>query len=110
AHGTALATVLPEVLATYLAVRERELALVGVALGVVGPADRPATAARAAIDGLDALLRRVGQRRTLRELGLAADAQPVVVADAVDDAAIANSPRIPSGDEIAAILAAVSGA
>jgi alcohol dehydrogenase class IV len=110
AHGTALATVLPEVLATYLAVRERELALVAVALGVAGPADPPAAAARAAIDGLDALLRRVGQRRTLRDLGLGPDLAAIVVADAVDDAAIANSPRIPSRDEIAAILATVSGA
>jgi alcohol dehydrogenase len=110
AHGTALATVLPEVLASYIGVRERELALVAVALGVAGPADPPAAAARAAIDGLDALLRRVGQRRTLRELGLGPDLEPIVVADAVDDAAIANSPRIPSGDEIGAILAAVSGA
>jgi len=110
AHGTALATVLPEVLASYLDVRERELALVAVALGVAGPADPPAEAARAGIDGLDALLRRVGQRRTLRELGLGPDLEAVVVADAVDDAAIDNSPRIPSGDEIAAILATVSGA
>ena len=53
---------------------------------------------------------RVGQRRTLRELGLGPDLEPVIVADAVDDAAIANSPRIPSADEIAAILATVSGA
>jgi alcohol dehydrogenase len=110
AHGTALATVLPEVLATYLDVRERELGLIAVALGVAGPADPPAEAARAAIDGLDDLLRRVGQRRTLRELGLGPDLESTVVADAIDDAAIANSPRIPSGDEIAAILATVSGA
>jgi alcohol dehydrogenase len=109
-HGTALATVLPEVLATYLDVRERELALIAVALGVAGPADPPADAARAGIDGLDVLLRRVGQRRTLRELGLGPDLESTVVADAIDDAAIANSPRIPSGTEITAILATVSGA
>lgn len=110
AHGTALATVLPEVLATYLDVRERELALVAVALGVAAPMDPPADVARAAIDGLDRLLHRVGQRRTLRTLGLGPDLEAMVVADAVDDAAIANSPRIPSADEIAAILATVSGA
>jgi alcohol dehydrogenase class IV len=110
AHGTALATVLPEVLWTYLDVRERELALIAVALGVAGPADPPAAAARAAIDGLDGLLRRVDQRRTLRQLGLGPDLQPLIVGDAVDDAAIANSPRIPSADEIASILVTVSGA
>jgi alcohol dehydrogenase len=110
AHGTALATVLPEVLGTYLDVRERELALIGVALGVAGPADPPADAARAAIDGLEALLRRVDQRRTLRQLGVGPDLQSLIVGDAVDDAAIANSPRIPSADEIASILVTVSGA
>ena len=110
AHGTALATVLPEVLRTYLDVRERELALIAVALGVAGPADPPADAAGAAIDGLEGLLRRVGQRRTLRQLGLGPGLQPLIVDDAVDDAAIANSPRIPSADEIASILATVSGA
>ena len=110
AHGTALATVLPEVLGTYLDVRERELALIGVALGVAGPADPLAEAARAAIDGLDGLLRRVDQRRTLRQLGLGPDVQPLIVGDAVDDAAMANSPRIPSADEITSILVTVSGA
>ena len=109
-HGTALATVLPEVLRSYLGVRERELALVAVAMSLASPLDPPAEAARAAIGGLDAFLRRVGQRRTLRELGLGPELESVVVADAVDDAAIANSPRIPSADEIAAILVAVSGA
>ncbi|MFL5725250.1 MAG: iron-containing alcohol dehydrogenase family protein [Chloroflexota bacterium] len=110
AHGTALATVLPEVLATYRDVRERELALVAVALGVAAPRDPPAEAGVAAIGALDAFLRRVGQRRTLRGLGIGPDLDRVIVADAVADAAITNSPRIPSAGEIAAILAAVSGA
>lgn len=108
-HGTALATVLPEVLATYLDVRERELGLIGAALLVAGPADAPAEAARAAIAGLDAFLTRVGQRRTLRELGIAPDLEASIVADAVEDAAIANSPRIPTAAEVASILAAVRG-
>ena len=76
-HGTALAAVLPEVIATYLDVRERELALVGVALSVASPRDPPADAARAAIDGLDAFLRRVGQRSTLRELGIGPELEAV---------------------------------
>ena len=109
AHGTALATVLPEVLATYIDWRERELGLIGVALAVAGPADPPAEAARAAIAGLDAFLKRIGQRRTLRELGIAPDLEASIVADAIEDAAIANSPRIPSRSEVAGILAAVRG-
>jgi alcohol dehydrogenase len=107
AHGTALATVLPEVLATYVEVRARELALVAVAMSVASPLDPPADAARAAIAGLDAFLRKVGQRRTLRELGIGPEIEPSIVDDALEDAAIANSPRLPSADEVAGILAAV---
>lgn len=109
AHGTALATVLPEVLATYLEVRERELALIAVALAVASPLDQPADAARAAIAGLDAFLRTVGQRRTLHELGIGREVEPSIVSDALGDAAIANSPRLPSAGEVAGILAGVRG-
>jgi alcohol dehydrogenase len=109
AHGTALATVLPEVLATYLDVRERELVLIAIALAVASPLDPPADAARAAISGLDAFLRRVGQRRTLRELGIGPELEPSIVTDAIEDAAIANSPRLPSAAEVEGILAAVRG-
>jgi alcohol dehydrogenase len=108
-HGTALATVLPEVFATYLAVRERELGLVAVALKFAGPTDPPPEAARAAVAGLDAFLRRVGQRRTLRELGVDPGLEASIVTDSVDDAAIWNSPRLPSADEVASILASVRG-
>jgi alcohol dehydrogenase len=108
-HGTALATVLPEVLATYVEVRERELAMLAVALSVASPLDPPADAARAGLAGLDAFLRSVGQRRTLVELGIGRDLEPSIVADAVDDAAIDNSPRIPTADEVAGILERVRG-
>src|SRR5205085_2467910 len=73
AHGTALATVMPEVFETYLGVRDRELALVAVALGVAGPRDDEAIAARAGIDAVRGLLERVGQRRTLAAQGLSRD-------------------------------------
>jgi alcohol dehydrogenase len=108
-HGTALAAVLPEVLATYRTVRKRELGLIAVAMSAAGPGDAPETAAEAAIDALDAFLRRIGQRHTLVELGIARELEPAIVRDAVDDAAIANSPRLPTADEVAAILAAVRG-
>jgi alcohol dehydrogenase len=108
-HGTSLATVMPEVLSTYLDVRERELALVAVALSAAGPADPPAEAARAGIRGLDAFLRGVGQRSSLRELGIDAATEALIVTDALEDAAIANSPRLPSAVEVASILEAVRG-
>jgi alcohol dehydrogenase len=109
AHGTALATVMPEVFETYLGLRDRELALIAVALGLADPRDPQSAAARAAIDGIDALLRSVGQRRTLAEHGLTPETHPTIAQDSVDDAAISNSPRIPSKDEVLGILAAVAG-
>ena len=69
AHGTALAAVLPEVLTFYLGTRDRELALVGIALGVASAAEPDATAAAVAIGAIDKLLRDVDQRPTLRRLG-----------------------------------------
>jgi alcohol dehydrogenase len=106
-HGTALATVMPEVFATYLGVRDRELALVAVALGLADPRDPEADAARVAIDGIDALLRRLGLRRTLLAQGLGPETHDTIAQDAIDDAAINNSPRLPTKDEIRGILAAV---
>ena len=107
-HGTALATVMPEVFATYLGVRDRELALVAVTLGLADPRDDAPAAARVAIDGIDALLRRVGQRRTLAGQGLGLDTHDTIAQDAVEDVAINNSPRLPSKPEILEILAAVA--
>ncbi|MEA2519407.1 MAG: alcohol dehydrogenase [Chloroflexota bacterium] len=107
-HGTALATVMPEVFATYLGVRDHELALVAVALGLAGPRDPEADAARVAIDAIDAFLGRLGQRRTLTAQGLGADTHETIAHDAVEDAAINNSPRLPSEREIMQILAQVT--
>ena len=107
AHGTALATVMPEVFETYLGVRDRELALVAVALGVASPRDPEPDAARAAVAGIADLLARVGQRRSLADQGLGPDTHETIAQDAVDDAAINNSPRLPSKPEILAILAQV---
>ena len=106
-HGTALAAVMPEVLEFYLGVRDRELALVALALGVAGPRDPEGEAARAAISGVDTLLRSVGQRRTLAQLGFTPDQEDRIVQDALDDPAINNSPRLPDRAQTAAILAAV---
>ena len=110
AHGTALAAVLPEVLSFYLGTRDRELALVGIAIGVGSTAETEATAAGATIAAIDKLLRDVGQRPTLRSLGLADDASiDLIVGDALDDAAIRNSPRLPTAAEARAILVSVAG-
>ena len=110
AHGTALAAVLPEVLRFYLGSRDRELALVGIALGVASSAESDATAAAVAIGAIDKLLRDVDQRPSLRGLGLADDAAiDRLVTDTLDDAAIRNSPRLPTAVEARAILVSVAG-
>jgi alcohol dehydrogenase class IV len=104
AHGTALATVLPEVLRFYFGTRDRELALVGIALGVASGAEAESTGAAAAIGAITQLLRDVGQRPSLRTFGFDEAGLDVVAQDAVDDAAIRNSPRLPNRDEARAIL------
>jgi alcohol dehydrogenase len=109
AHGTALALVLPEILAYYLGARDRELASVAVAFGVSGPMDDEPQAARAAVDAVARLIDEVGQRRTLRELGLGSDSLDQLVGDALDDPAIRNAPRLPTAAEAAAVLQAVAG-
>lgn len=108
-HGTALAAVMPQVLAFYLGTRDRELALVAVALGVASPMDDQASAARAGVDAVARLIETVGQRKTLRELGLGPDTIPVIVEDALADPAINNSPRLPTAAEARDILVAVAG-
>jgi alcohol dehydrogenase len=111
AHGTALAVVLPEVLGFYAAeggLRDRELALVGVALDAAISTEPPATAAGAGIGELRQFLASVGQRHRLTTLGFDEAGLDVVAQDAIDDAAIRNSPRLPSWDQARAILASVA--
>ena len=89
---------------------DRELALVGIAIGVGSTAETEATAAGATIAAIDNLLRDVGQRPTLGSLGLADDASiELIVGDALADAAIRNSPRLPTTAETRAILESVAG-
>ena len=110
-HGTALAVVLPEVLGFYATeegLRDRELALVGVALRAASPTERAATAAGAAIGELRRFLASLGQRQPLTSLGFDDDALDLVAQDAINDAAIRNSPRLPSLAQARAILESVA--
>jgi alcohol dehydrogenase len=106
-HGTALAVILPEVLDFYRGIRDRELALVGVALGVASPTEDDASAAGAAIGAIRRLCAQVGQRPKLSALGFDDTTLDLVTADAIADAAIRNSPRLPTPVEARAILASV---
>ena len=109
-HGLALAVILPEVLGSYRGIRDRELGLVGVALGGGAPDDDSALAAAAAIEAIRRLCADVGQRPTLAALGFDDATLELITDDALDDPAIRNSPRIPTRPEARAILAAVAGA
>jgi alcohol dehydrogenase len=108
-HGTALAVILPEVLDFYRGIRDRELAMVGVALRVASPTEDDATAAGVAMGAIRRLCAEVGQRPKLRELGFDDATLDLVTDDAIADAAIRNSPRLPTAAEARAILASVAG-
>ena len=110
AHGTALAVVLPEVLAFYAGepdLRDRELKLIGVALGAASPTETDATGAVAAIGALRTFLAELGQRPRLRALGFDEAGLDLVAADALADPAINNSPRLPTLEQARAILGSV---
>lgn len=110
AHGTALGCVLPEVLAFYAAqagLRDHELALIGVSLRVVSPAEDDARGAEAAIGALRTFLGALGQRPSLRSLGFDQAALDMLAADAIADPAIRNAPRMPTLEQAHAILASV---
>ena len=112
AHGLALAVVEPEVLAFYAdepGLRDRELHLAGVALGAAAPNEDPATGTVAAIGALRGFLADMGMRASLTSLGLDAAMLDTIAQDAIDDAAISNSPRLPSYEQTRAILASVAG-
>jgi alcohol dehydrogenase len=111
-HGTALAIVLPEVLAFYaeeVGLRDRELKLIGVALGAASPTESDATGAVAAIGALRTWLAELGQRPRLRDLGFDEAALDILAADALADPAINNSPRLPTLEQARAILESVLG-
>ncbi len=110
AHGTALAAVLPEVLTFYAeepGLRDRELKLIGVALAAASPTETDATGAVAAIGALRTFLAELGQRPRLRALGFDEASLDVVATDAMADAAINNSPRLPTLEQARAILGSV---
>ena len=107
AHGTALAVILPEVLDFYRGIRDRELAMVGVALRVASPTEDDATAATAAIGVIRRLCTELGQRPKLRTLGFDDALLDLVTQDAIEDAAIRNSPRLPTPAEARSLLASV---
>ena len=91
--------------------RDRELALVGIALGVASAAEHEATAAGAAIGAIDQLLRDVDQRPTLRRPrpGRRRRDRPARHRRHRRRRDPQLPPRLPSAEEARAILVSVPG-
>jgi alcohol dehydrogenase len=105
AHGVALTMVLPEVLRFNLPVCEERLAALAFAFGAGDPARSAGWNAAAAIDAVTALCDRVGMTHRMPDFGITAGELDLIVADALDDEVLANTPRQPTGADIRAILA-----
>ena len=103
AHGVALAVVLPSVMEVNLSARTAELAQAGVALSAA-PGQSEDAAARAAIELVRVLMKRLGMPTTLTELGLKKDGVPGLVRGALDDVVLANNPVHPTTQELTVVV------
>jgi len=104
AHGVALTMVLADVLRFNLPVRTERTAGIAFALGAGdthADADRNAAAA---IDAVAGLRERVGLTGKLADFGITEADYARIAADALDDEVLANTPRQPTAEDIAAIL------
>jgi alcohol dehydrogenase len=106
AHGVALSAVLPAVLRFNLPARVPRLADIAFALGAGDSHAGAERNAAAAIEAVAALRDRVGLAGPLAGLGVAEPDFAAVAADALADEVLANTPRAPTGADIAAILRA----
>jgi alcohol dehydrogenase len=106
AHGVTLSMILPDVLRYNLPVRTERMADVAFALGVGDTGAGAARNAEAAIDAVAALRETVGITQRLTDFGITETDYPQIAADALDDEVLANTPRQPSAEDIAAILGA----
>ncbi len=103
AHGVALAVVLPSVMEFNMAARSAELAEAGAALGATHGVSQ-VDAARAAVDGVRALVARIGMPSTLRKVGLTEEMVPTLVRGALDDVVLTNNPIQPEPAQLTALV------
>ncbi len=110
AHGTALAVVFPEVLASTRTRPDCATANWRCRRRAAGRVrtEPDATAAGAGIGAIRRLCSELGQRPRLRSLGFDEATLDLVAADALADAAIRNSPRMPTNAEVRAILTSIT--
>ena len=108
-HGVALSMLLPDVLRFNLPVRTQRMADIAFALGVGDTHETEGRNAAAAIDAVAALREQVGLTRMIGDFGITEADFAQIAADALDDEALANAPRRPTGDDIRAILLTSAG-
>ncbi|HET7480304.1 MAG TPA: iron-containing alcohol dehydrogenase, partial [Rubrobacteraceae bacterium] len=104
AHGVALASVLPQVMAFNLPASADELALAATSLGVSDPGAGLEANAAAAVEAVERLVAEVMGRLTPGSLGVTGDVLPVLVRDTIEDGVISNTPRMPSPEEVESLL------
>jgi alcohol dehydrogenase len=109
APGAALAALLPEVLRFNLQVRTERMADIAFALGAGDTRADAGRNAEAAIGAVIALREQVGLNQLIGEFGITEAGFGQIAADALDDEAVANAPRQPTGADIGAILQASMG-
>jgi alcohol dehydrogenase len=109
AHDAALAMLLPGVLRFNLPVCTERMADIAVALGVGDTRADPGVNAEAAIGAVTALRDQVRLTRLIGDFGITEADFAQIAADALDDEALANAPRRPTGDDIRAILLTSAG-
>jgi alcohol dehydrogenase class IV len=103
AHGVALAIVLPSVMEFNMVARSAELGEVGARMGAAAGSSSEA-AARAAVDGVRALVARLGMPSTLGQVGLTKEMVPTLVQGALDDVVLTNNPVQPGPDQLIALV------
>jgi alcohol dehydrogenase class IV len=103
-HGVALAVLLPHVLRFNLPVCAPVYARAAWALGVSKPGAGETGDAEAAIESVRRLALDLNMPRTLRELGFDETLIPTLIPDVLEDEVIANTPRLPSPDELEFLL------
>jgi alcohol dehydrogenase class IV len=106
AHGIALSSVLQHVLEFNRPVRQAQYAVVAQAIGVTDPSGNDERSARAAIAAVGLLAEQVGAVRPLHDLGCTADQLPALAEAMLADEVMANTPRMPSADELCTLMAA----
>ncbi len=106
-HGAALGALLPAVMAFNAATVEARLARAAIALGVGSPDDPDRVNVAAAIDRVSGLIAAVGMAARLAELGVTENLVDTLADDAMADVVIANTPRMPTRDELRGLILAL---